>query len=156
MAAATPNLDHHWLPFTPNRDFHDEPKLFSRAEGVHYYTPDGRAVLDGCSGLFTTPVGHGRKDIAEAVYKQLLELDFVSSFQRSHPKAFEAAERVARLTPDGIDKVFFCNSGSEAVDTAMKIAMASRRRARISKSVLAVAAATRSLVHGLSAATTLK
>ncbi len=127
MAAATPNLDHHWLPFTPNRDFHDEPKLFSRAEGVHYYTPDGRAVLDGCSGLFTTPVGHGRKDIAEAVYKQLLELDFVSSFQRSHPKAFEAAERVARLTPDGIDKVFFCNSGSEAVDTAMKIAMAYHR-----------------------------
>jgi len=127
MAAATPNLDHHWLPFTPNRDFHAEPKLFSRAEGVHYYTPDGRAVLDGCSGLFTSPIGHGRKDIAEAVYKQLLELDFVSSFQRSHPKAFEAAERVARLTPEGIDKVFFCNSGSEAVDTAMKIAMAYHR-----------------------------
>ena len=127
MATATPKLDHHWLPFTPNRDFHDEPKLFARAEGVHYYTPDGRAVLDGCSGLFTTPVGHGRKDIAEAVYKQLLELDFVSSFQRSHPKAFEAAERVAKLTPEGIDKVFFCNSGSEAVDTAMKIAMAYHR-----------------------------
>ncbi|MCC2101365.1 MAG: aminotransferase class III-fold pyridoxal phosphate-dependent enzyme, partial [Hyphomicrobiales bacterium] len=127
MASATPKLDHHWLPFTPNRDFHDEPKLFSRAEGVHYYTPDGRAVLDGCSGLFTSPIGHGRKDIAEAVYKQLLELDFVSSFQRSHPKAFEAAERVANLTPEGIDKVFFCNSGSEAVDTAMKIAMAYHR-----------------------------
>ena len=127
--SATPatNLDHHWLPFTPNRDFHAEPKMFSRAEGVHYYTPDGRAVLDGCSGLFTSPIGHGRKDIAEAVYKQLLELDFVSSFQRSHPKAFEAAERVARLTPEGIDKVFFCNSGSEAVDTAMKIAMAYHR-----------------------------
>ena len=128
MATAQPaNLDHHWLPFTPNRDFHAEPKMFVRAEGVHYYTPDGRAVLDGCSGLFTTPIGHGRKEIAEAVYKQLLELDFVSSFQRSHPKAFEAAERVARLTPEGIDKVFFCNSGSEAVDTAMKISMAYHR-----------------------------
>jgi beta-alanine--pyruvate transaminase len=127
MAAAQPNLDHHWLPFTPNRDFHAEPKLFSRAEGVHYYTPDGRAVLDGASGLFTTPIGHGRREIAEAVYKQLLELDFVSSFQRSHPKAFEAADAVARLTPEGIDKVFFCSSGSEAVDTAMKIALAYHR-----------------------------
>lgn len=126
-AAQSVKLDNHWLPFTPNRDFHEEPKLFSRAEGVHYYTPDGRAVLDGCSGLFTSPIGHGRKEIAEAVYKQLLELDFVSSFQRSHPKAFEAAERVARLTPDGLDKIFFCNSGSEAVDTAMKIAMAYHR-----------------------------
>ncbi len=120
-------MDNHWLPFTPNRDFHDEPKLFSRAQGVFYYTPDGREVLDGSSGLFTTPAGHGRKEIAEAVYKQMLELDFVSSFQRSHPKAFEAAERVARLTPDGLDRIFFCNSGSEAVDTAMKIALAYHR-----------------------------
>ncbi len=127
MAAVHSSQDHLWLPFTPNRDFREEPKLFARAEGVHYYTPDGRAVLDGCSGLFTSPIGHGRKEIAEAIYKQLLELDFVSSFQRSHPKAFEAAEKVAALTPEGIDKVFFCSSGSEAVDTAMKIAMAYHR-----------------------------
>ena len=93
MAAVHSSQDHLWLPFTPNRDFREEPKLFARAEGVHYYTPDGRAVLDGCSGLFTSPIGHGRKEIAEAIYKQLLELDFVSSFQRSHPKAFEAAEK---------------------------------------------------------------
>ena len=120
-------MEKHWLPFTPNRDFHAEPKLFSRAKGVFYYTPDGREVLDGASGLFTSPAGHGRKEIAEAVYKQLLELDFISSFQRSHPKAFEAAERIARLTPEGLDRIFFCNSGSEAVDTAMKMALAYHR-----------------------------
>ena len=122
--AAPIDLDHNWLPFTPNRDFRENPRLFARAEGVHYYTPDGRAVLDGSSGLFTTPAGHGRKEIADAVHKQLLELDFSPSFQRSHPKAFEAANRVAALMPEGVDKIFFCNSGSEAIDTAMKIALA--------------------------------
>ncbi len=121
------DLDHAWLPFTPNRDFRDGPRIFARAEGVYYYTPDGRAVLDGSSGLFTTPAGHGRREIADAVHKQLLELDFAPSFQRSHPKAFEAAARVAALTPEGLDKVFFCNSGSEAVDTAMKLALAYHR-----------------------------
>lgn len=124
MSTSSPDLDHTWLPFTPNRDFRDAPRLFARAEGVHYFTPDGRAVLDGSSGLFTTPAGHGRREIADAVHKQLLELDFAPSFQRSHPKAFEAAGRVAALMPDGLDKVFFCNSGSEAIDTAMKIALA--------------------------------
>ena len=128
-AATSKSVDpkYHWLPFTPNRDFRAEPRLFARAEGVHYYTPDGRAVLDGSSGLFTTPAGHGRREIAEAVHKQLMELDFSPSFQRSHPRAFEAAERVAKLTPDGLDHIFFCNSGSEAVDTAMKLALAYHR-----------------------------
>ena len=100
------DLSHAWLPFTPNRDFRDRPRLFARADGVHYYTPDGRAVLDGSSGLFTTPAGHGRREIADAVHRQLLELDFAPSFQRSHPKAFEAAKRVATLTPEGLDKIF--------------------------------------------------
>ncbi len=123
-AAPALDLEHNWLPFTPNRDFRENPRLFARAEGVHYYTPDGRAVLDGSSGLFTTPAGHARREIADAVHKQLLELDFSPSFQRSHPKAFEASGRCAALMPDGVDKIFFCNSGSEAVDTAMKIALA--------------------------------
>jgi beta-alanine--pyruvate transaminase len=122
-----PDMSHHWLPFTPNRDFHAEPKLFSRAQGVYYYTPSGDKVLDGSSGLFTTPAGHGRREIADAVHKQLLELDFVSSFQRSHPLAFETANRIAALMPAGLDKIFFANSGSEAVDTAMKIALAFHR-----------------------------
>ncbi len=119
--------DAFWIPFTPNRDFKADPKMFARAEGVFYYTPEGREVLDGSSGLFTTPAGHARREIAEAVHKQLLELDFSSSFQRSHPKAFEAAERVAQLTPAGLDRIFFVNSGSEAVDTAMKLALAYHR-----------------------------
>ena len=127
METAALDLDHNWLPFTPIRDFREKPRLFARAEGVHYYTPEGKAVLDGSSGLFTTPAGHGRREIADAIHKQLLELDFAPSFQRSHPKAFEAAGRVAALMPEGIDKIFFANSGSEAVDTAMKIALAYHR-----------------------------
>jgi beta-alanine--pyruvate transaminase len=115
---------HYWLPFTPNRDFAENPKLFAKAEGVYYFAPNGRKILDGSSGLFTTPAGHGRAEIADAVHQQLLDLDFSSSFQRSHPKAFEAADRVAALMPEGLDKIFFCNSGSEAVDTAMKMALA--------------------------------
>ena len=117
----------HWLPFTPIRDFVQEPKLVARAEGVFYYDPSGRKILDGSSGLFTSPAGHGRREIAEAVHKQLLELDFISSFQRTHAKASEAAARIAALLPEGIDRVFFANSGSEAVDTAMKMCLAFHR-----------------------------
>jgi beta-alanine--pyruvate transaminase len=118
------DLERHWLPFTNNREFKREPRLFVRAEGMHYYTPSGRAVLDGSSGLFTSAAGHCRPEIAAAVHSQLETLDFTPSFQRSHPGAFAFADGVAALTPDGIDHVFFCNSGSEAVDTAMKIALA--------------------------------
>jgi beta-alanine--pyruvate transaminase len=117
-------LEHLWLPFTPNRDFKADPRLFARAEGVHYWTEDGRRVLDGSSGLFCVPLGHGRREIADAVHRQLLELDFTPTFTRAHPKAFELATRVAEFTPAGLDRVFFANSGSEAVDTAMKIALA--------------------------------
>jgi beta-alanine--pyruvate transaminase len=118
------NLERHWLPFTNNREFKRAPRLFVRAQGMHYYTPDGRKVLDGSSGLFTSAAGHCRPEIAAAVARQLETLDFTPSFQRSHPGAFELADGVAALTPEGLDHVFFCNSGSEAVDTAMKVALA--------------------------------
>jgi len=121
------SLDHLWLPFTPNRDFKSEPRLFARAEGVHYFTPEGRKLLDGSSGLFCVPLGHGRREIADAVHQQLLTLDYTPSFTRAHPKAFELATRVTEFTPPGLDRVFFTNSGSEAVDTAMKIALAYHR-----------------------------
>jgi beta-alanine--pyruvate transaminase len=122
MKAAS--LEHHWLPFTNNREFKREPRLFVRASGMHYFSPTGRAILDGSSGLFTTAAGHCRPEIAAAVGQQLETLDFTPSFQRSHPGAFALADGVAALTPKGLDHVFFCNSGSEAVDTAMKIALA--------------------------------
>jgi beta-alanine--pyruvate transaminase len=118
------NLERHWLPFTNNREFKREPRLFVRAQGMHYYTPSGRKVLDGSSGLFTSAAGHCRPEIAAAVARQLETLDFTPSFQRSHPGAFELADGVAALTPPGLDHVFFCNSGSEAVDTAMKVTLA--------------------------------
>jgi beta-alanine--pyruvate transaminase len=124
METTTENLERHWLPFTNNREFKREPRLFVRASGMHYFTPTGRKVLDGSAGLFTTAAGHCRPEIAAAVSAQLATLDFTPSFQRSHPGAFALADGVAALTPKGLDHVFFCNSGSEAVDTAMKIALA--------------------------------
>jgi beta-alanine--pyruvate transaminase len=124
METTLANLEQHWLPFTNNREFKREPRLFVRASGMHYFTPDGRKVLDGSSGLFTTAAGHCRPEISAAVASQLETLDFTPSFQRSHPGAFALADGVAALTPKGLDHVFFCNSGSEAVDTAMKIALA--------------------------------
>ncbi len=119
--------DNFWVPFTSNRDFNEDPRIFVSAEGVYFKTPEGKSILDGCSGLYTTPAGHGRREIANAVYKQLVELDFSSSFQRSHPKAFEASTKIAKLLPQGLDKIFFVNSGSEAVDTAMKLCLAYHR-----------------------------
>ena len=120
-------LGTHWMPFTPNRDFKAEPKLVARAEGLYYWTPDGRKVLDGSSGLFTSAAGHCRREIAEAVHRQLLELDYTPSFLRGHPRAFQLAERLAGILPPGINRVFFVNSGSEAVDTAMKMCLAYHR-----------------------------
>jgi len=120
-------LRSHWMPFTANRDFKAEPRLVARAEGMYYWTPDGRKVLDGSSGLFTSAAGHCRPEIAEAVHRQLLELDYTPSFLRGHPKSFELAERIAGLTPAGINRVFFVNSGSESVDTAMKMCLAYHR-----------------------------
>jgi beta-alanine--pyruvate transaminase len=124
-ATAIPNdLEAFWLPFTPNRAFKASPRLIARAKDMHYYTPDGRAVLDGTAGLWCTNAGHNRDPIVAAIRAQAAELDYAPAFQFSHPKAFELASRVAALAPGDLDYVFFCNSGSEAVDTALKIALA--------------------------------
>ena len=124
MEMTLEKLERHWMPFTPNRDFKRDPRLFVRASGMYYWSSSGRKVLDGSSGLFTSAAGHCRPEIATAVAEQLQTLDFTPSFMRGHPGAFQLADGVAALTPKGIDHVFFCNSGSEAVDTAMKIAIA--------------------------------
>jgi beta-alanine--pyruvate transaminase len=124
MELTAETLERHWMPFTNNREFKREPRMFVRASGMHYWTPSGARVLDGSSGLFTTPAGHCREEIAAAVARQLQTLDFTPSFMRGHPGAFALADGIAALTPQGLDHVFFCNSGSEAVDTAIKIALA--------------------------------
>jgi beta-alanine--pyruvate transaminase len=117
-------LDAHWMPFTSNRQFKAAPRLFVGAEGMHYTTADGRTVLDGFSGLWCSNAGHGRKEIAEAVAQQLTSLDYSPAFQFGHPLAFKLARRLVELTPGDLNHVFFCNSGSEAADTALKIARA--------------------------------
>jgi len=122
---AIPNdLESYWIPFTPNRAFKAAPRLIARAKDMHYYTPAGRAVLDGTAGLWCTNAGHNRDPIVAAIRAQAAELDYAPAFQFSHPKAFELASRVAALAPGDLDHVFFCNSGSEAVDTALKLALA--------------------------------
>ncbi len=118
------DLESYWLPFTANRAFKKAPRLVSRAKDMHYYTPDGRAVLDGTAGLWCTNAGHNRDPIVAAIQKQAAELDYAPAFQFAHPKSFELANRIAALAPGDLDHVFFCNSGSEAVDTALKIALA--------------------------------
>ncbi len=124
-AAARPNdLEAFWMPFTPNRAFKKAPRLITRAKGMHYYTDDGRTVLDGTAGLWCCNAGHNRDPIVAAIKRQAEELDYAPAFQFAHPHAFELASRVAALAPGDLDHVFFCNSGSEAVDTALKIALA--------------------------------
>ena len=118
------NLEAFWVPFTPNRAFKRAPRLIARAKGMHYFTPDGRAVLDGLAGLWCTNAGHNRDPIVAAISQQAAELDYAAAFHFAHPKAFELASRVAALAPGDLNRVFFCNSGSEAVDTALKIALA--------------------------------
>jgi beta-alanine--pyruvate transaminase len=115
-------MEAFWLPMTPNRQFKAKPRLFVAAEGMHYVEPDGRRILDGMAGLWCVNAGHGQRRIVEAIQTQAAKLDFVSSFQMSHPAAFELAGRIADIAPEGLDHVFFTNSGSESVDTALKIA----------------------------------
>ena len=124
QTAAPNDLEAYWLPFTPNRAFKAAPRMLVRAKGMHYETPDGRAILDGCAGLWCCNAGHNRAPIVAAIQQQAAEADYVPPFQFAHPKAFELASRIAALAPEGLDHVFFCNSGSEAVDTALKIALA--------------------------------
>ncbi len=121
------HLDAYWMPFTANRQFKSAPRLVGRAEGMHYWTPEGRQVLDGVAGLWCVNAGHSRPRITAAIQAQAAELDFAPPFQMGHPKVFELAERLIELTPAGIDKVFFTNSGSESVDTALKMALAYHR-----------------------------
>jgi beta-alanine--pyruvate transaminase len=124
IAAAPNDLDSYWLPFTPNRAFKKAPRMVVRAKDMHYTTSDGRAVLDGTAGLWCTNAGHNRDPIVAAIQRQAAELDYAPAFHFAHPKAFELASRIAALAPGDLDRVFFCNSGSEAVDTALKIALA--------------------------------
>ena len=118
------NLDNYWMPFTPNRKFKSDPRLIVASEGMHYETQDGRKVLDGIAGLWCCNAGHCHPKIVKAVQDQVATLDYATAFNMSHPKAFELAEKIADMTPDGLDKIFFGNSGSEAVETALKVALA--------------------------------
>src|SRR5436189_3093007 len=116
-----------WMPFTSNRQFKKAPRLLVRAEGMHYWTPEGRQILDACAGLWCVNAGHCRPKIVEAIQRQAAEMDFAPTFQMGHPIAFEFADRLAAIAPEGFKRVFFSNSGSEAVDSALKIALAYHR-----------------------------
>ncbi len=124
-ATLVPNdLEAFWMPFTANRSFKANPRMIARAEGMHYYTPEGRPIMDGTAGLWCCNAGHAREPIIQAIQAQARELDYAPSFQFGHPKVFAAAARIAALAPGDLDHVFFAGSGSEAADTALKIAIA--------------------------------
>src|SRR5262244_1185668 len=124
-AASVPNdLESYWMPFTANRAFKKAPRLIAGAKDMHYFTTDGRRLLDAGAGMWCCNAGHNRDPIVAAIQHQAAELDYALAFQFGHPKAFELASRVSALAPADLDHVFFCNSGSEAVDTALKIALA--------------------------------
>jgi beta-alanine--pyruvate transaminase len=127
VAPATPAMDAFWMPFTANRQFKQAPRLLAKAKGMHYWTPEGRQILDGIAGLWCVNAGHARPKIVEAIAAQAAEMDFAPPFNMGHPKAFELAERLVELTPTGLNKVFFTNSGSEAVETALKMAIGYHR-----------------------------
>ena len=120
-------MDNHWLPFTPNRQFQHDPRIFVGADGMHFTTHDGRQVIDGISSLWCVGAGHNRKPINEAIKKQLDTLDYATAFQAGNDKAFLAAQKIAQLAPGDLNKVLFCNSGSEAADTSLKLALAYHR-----------------------------
>ncbi|MBS3023113.1 aspartate aminotransferase family protein [Acidiphilium multivorum] len=116
-------LIHHWMPFTANKQFHDAPRIIARAEGVHYWNTAGEKLLDSVSGLYTTPAGHGRREIRDAVARQLEELDYAPAFQFGVPGSFRLATELAQMLPAGLNRVFFAGSGSEAVESALKVAI---------------------------------
>ncbi|HST76715.1 MAG TPA: aminotransferase class III-fold pyridoxal phosphate-dependent enzyme, partial [Acetobacteraceae bacterium] len=121
------NLEAFWMPFTANRAYKANPRMLARAEGMHYFTTEGREIIDGTAGLWCVNAGHGRREITEAIQRQAAVMDFAPSFQMGHPIAFQAAAKLADFLPDGLDRVFFTNSGSESADTALKIALAYHR-----------------------------
>ena len=116
-------LDHHWMPFTATRQFLEQPRIITRAEGVYYYNTRGEKILDGSSGLYCIPLGHGRREIREAITKQLEELDYAPPFQYGVPSAFRLAAEMAEMLPGNLNRIMFANSGSEAADTALKVAL---------------------------------
>ncbi len=115
------------MPFTPNRAFKADPRMIIRAEGMHYFTPDGRAVLDGTAGLWCVAAGHAQPKITEAIQRAAAELDYATNLNMGHPSAFEFANRLADLMPDRLDRIVYTNSGSESADSALKIALAYQR-----------------------------
>ncbi len=121
------NLDYWWQPFTNVRGFRANPRLIERAEGCFLYTPDGRGILDITAGLWCANLGHGRREVADAVHRQLMHMDFAPPFQFGSPVTFRFAEKLVEHAPPGLNRVFFTNSGSESVETAMKIAFAYQR-----------------------------
>ena len=121
------NLEAFWMPYSANRTFKQTPRMLARAEGMFYYTPEDREILDGTAGLWCVNAGHGRREIVEAIQKQAAILDFAPTFQMGHPIAFQAASRLAEILPPPLDHVFWTNSGSESADTALKIALAYHR-----------------------------
>jgi beta-alanine--pyruvate transaminase len=120
-------MDAYWMPFTANRQFKKAPRLLARSEGMYFWTPEGRQILDAVAGLWCVNAGHARPKIVRTIAEQAAELDFAPPFQMAHPKAFALAEKVAALSPAGMNKVFFTNSGSESVETALKMAIAYHR-----------------------------
>ncbi len=120
-------MDAYWMPFTANRQFKKAPRLLARSDGMYYWTPEGRQVLDGVAGLWCVNAGHARPKIVQAIAHQAAEMDYAPPFQMGHPKAFALAEEVAKISPAGMNKVFFTNSGSESVETALKMAIAYHR-----------------------------
>jgi beta-alanine--pyruvate transaminase len=116
-------LIHQWMPFTANRQFFEQPRIIARAEGIYYYNTRGEKLLDGSSGLYCIPLGHGRREIREAVTKQMEELDYAPPFQFGVPAAFRLATEVAQMTPPGLNRILFSGSGSEAVESALKVAI---------------------------------
>ncbi|BEV46375.1 aspartate aminotransferase family protein [Afipia carboxidovorans] len=121
----SPNdLAAYWMPFTANRAFKQAPRMLAGAKDMHYFTTDGRKIIDAAAGMWCSNAGHCRAPITEAITKQAAEMDYAPPFQFGHPQAFELASRIAALAPKGLEQVFFCNSGSEAADTALKIALA--------------------------------
>ena len=122
-----PELGAFWMPFTANQQFKAEPRMLVSAKDMHYQSADGRAILDGTAGLWCCNAGHGREQISAAVSQQIQQLDYAPTFQMGHPLPFELAQRLTEFSPEGLDHVFFTNSGSESVDTALKIALAYHR-----------------------------
>ena len=120
-------VESYWMPFTANRDYKKKPRVIVGAEGHYYLTDDGRRIYDAFSGLWTCGLGHCHPKIVEAVQRQVAKLDYAIAFQIGHDKVFELAEQVTAMAPAGMDKVFFTNSGSESVDSALKIALAYHR-----------------------------